>query len=800
MKTFAIHSLRNLLPLLLLPGVAVLAATAQTRPVPNPQLASSELNARVEALLKQMTLEEKVGQLVQYSAGFATGPGASASNQQWDGMAATGQVGSFLNLADRAATNHYQHLAVEKSRLHIPILFGMDVIHGHRTTFPIPLAVAASWDPAAAETVARMGAIEARADGIPWVFSPMVDIARDARWGRIIESSGEDPYLGSALARAWVKGYQQDDLSRPDSVAVSVKHYAAYGAPIAGRDYNAVDMSEILLRQVYLEPYRAAVEAGAATMMSSFNTINGVPATANPFTLKQVLRSEWGFDGMVVSDWGAVSELLNHSIGPDGATVARKAIEAGVDMDMEGHLYGSVLIPQVRSGKLSESVIDEAVRRVLRIKFALGLFEHPYAPEGPAYNVTPERRAAARQVAEETFVLLKNDPLQAGGPLLPLSSKTGKVALIGPLADNQREMLGAWAVSGDPRNVVTLRAALTERLGSRLLYAPGCELLSGEDANILKRVHFGGGGDTPDTPLSIPDDAKSIAEAVATAKQADVAILALGEPTDWMEGEASSRATLGFTGAQQQLLEAVAATGKPVILVVLAGRPLELKWAAQHVPAILEAWSPGIEAGPALARVLFGDVNPSGKLPASLPRAVGQEPLYYAQLPTGRPAHGDLSKLPRDGGEKFMSRYMDEENSALYPFGWGLSYTRFTYSQPTVSRAEVPLSELLSAVRKPAVTVGVDVKNSGSVAGTEVVQLYIRNTAASVSQPVRELKGFVRIQLAPGETKHVEFPLGFDELNFYNVEVKRTIEPTTYKIWVGGSSLADAETSLKVIE
>ncbi|MFZ1083382.1 MAG: beta-glucosidase BglX [Terracidiphilus sp.] len=800
MTHFSVLSLCNLLPLLLLSGTAELTTSAQTRHVPNAQLASSELNARVDALLKQMTLEEKIGQLTQYSVGFATGPGSGASNQKWDEMAATGQAGSYLNLADPAAISHYQHLAVEKSRLHIPILFGMDVIHGHRTTFPIPLAIAASWDPSAAETVARYGAVEARADGITWVFSPMVDISRDPRWGRIVESSGEDPYLGSALARASVKGYQQDDLSRPDSVAVSVKHYAAYGAAVAGRDYNAVDMSEILLRQVYLEPYRAAVEAGAATMMSSFNTINGVPASANPFTLTQVLRKEWGFDGMVVSDWGAVSELLNHAIGPDGATVARKALEAGVDMDMEGYLYGSVLAPQVRAGKISESVIDEAVRRVLRVKFALGLFEHPYAPETPAYNVTHEGRAAARKVAEETFVLLKNDPLPGGGALLPLSYKTGKIALIGPMADNQGEMLGAWAVSGDPRNVVTLRTALAERLGSRLLYAPGCELLSGEDANVLKRVHFGGSGDTPDAPLSTPDDAKTIAEAVETAKQADVAILALGEPTDWMEGEASSRATLGFTGAQQQLLEAVVATGKPVILVVLAGRPLELKWAAAHVPAILQAWSPGIEAGPALARVLSGEANPSGKLPISLPRSVGQEPLYYAQLPSGRPAHGDLSHLPRNGGEKFMSRYMDEENSALYPFGWGLSYAQFSYSQPTVSRAELPLSELQAAGHNPAVTVGVDVKNSGSVAGTEVVQLYIRNTAASVSQPVRELKGFARVTLASGETKHVEFPLGFDELNFYNAEVRRTIEPTTYKIWVGGSSLATAETELKVIE
>jgi beta-glucosidase len=781
------------MPVLLLTGLAWLPGAAQTRPIPNPQLASKEINSRVEALLRKMTLEEKVGQLAQYSVGNATGPGGS--NLKYDDLAAKGSVGSMLNVVSAETSNRYQHIAVEKSRLHIPILFGQDVIHGHRTTFPVPLALAASWDPGTAETAARFGAVEARADGIRWVFSPMVDIARDPRWGRIVESAGEDPYLGSAMARAWVKGYQQDDLSKPDSVAVSVKHFAAYGAAIAGRDYNAVDISEILLRQVYLEPYRAAVEAGAATLMSSFNSINGVPATANPFIMTQILRKEWGFDGFVVSDWAAISELRDHSIGDD-ATVARKALEAGVDMDMEGNLYGNVIAPQVREGKIPESVVDEAVRRILRVKFALGLFEDPYTEVGPAYEPTQERRAAARKVAEETFVLLKNDPVEGVGTLLPLTAKARKVALIGPMADNQREMLGAWSVTGDPKFAVTLKTALAERLGDRLLYAEGCGLLSGEDANVLKRVYDPAAGDQ----LPIPDDAKTIAEAVETARKADVAILALGEPTDWMEGEAGSRTQLGFTGAQQQLLEAVVATGKPVILVLLAGRPLELKWAAAHVPAILEAWSPGIEAGHAVSDVLFGDTNPSGKLPASFPRAVGQEPLYYAQLPTGRPAHGDLSHMPRNSEEKFLSRYVDEENSALFPFGWGLSYTRFSYSQPTVSRAEIPAKEVVASGHTAVTTIGVDVKNTGSVAGTEVVQLYIRNTAASVSQPVRELKGFARVTLAPGEQKHVEFPLGFDELNFYNAEIKRTVEPTTYNIWVGGSSLASAETSLTLVE
>ncbi len=797
MKFNATRSLRLLLPLLLLAGPGWFSTASQTRPVPNPQLASRELNARVEALLKKMTLEEKIGQLVQYSAGYATGP--NASNVKYDELAARGQVGSFLSVVGAEATNHYQHLAVEKSRLHIPLLFGQDVIHGHRTTFPVPLALAASFDPAAVELVARTGATEARADGLVWVFSPMVDIARDPRWGRIIESSGEDPYLGSVLARAWVKGYQQDDLSKPDSVAVSVKHFAAYGAAIAGRDYNGADMSELTLREVYLAPFHAAVDAGAATLMSAFNSINGVPASANPLTLTQILRKEWGFDGFVVSDWGAIGELVNHSIG-DGPTVARKALEAGVDMDMEGNLYGNVLAEQVRAGKIPESVVDEAARRVLRVKFALGLFEHPYTPESPAYDAPPERRAAARKVAGETLVLLKNDPVEGVGTLLPLTAKARKVALIGPLADNQRELLGAWAVAGEPKYVVTLRAALQERLGDRLHYAQGCDLLSGEDADLLNHVDF----DHPmaaDDHAPIPDDAKTIAEAVETAKKADVVLLALGEPANWMEGEASSRATLGFTGAQQQLLEAVAATGKPVILVVLAGRPLELTWAAAHVPAILEAWSPGIEAGHAVADALFGDVNPSGKLPSSFPRSVGQEPLYYAQLPTGRPAsHVDLSHFPRNSEEKFVSRYMDEENAALYPFGWGLSYTRFSYAQPTVSRAEVPVQEVIASGSKPVATVGVDVKNTGSVAGTEVVQLYIRNTAASVEQPVRELKGFMRVTLAPGELKHVEFPLGFDELNFLSAALKPTVEPTTYKIWVGGSSLATAETTLQVVE
>jgi beta-glucosidase len=776
---------------------AVPSAAQSASPVPNAQLADRKLNARVEALLKQMTLEEKIGQTVQYSAGFATGP--AGSKVSYDELTEKGAIGSMINVYGAEKVNHYQHIAMEKSRLHIPLLFGMDVIHGDRTTFPVPLGLAASWDPKLIAGVARTSAVEARADGIPWVFSPMVDIARDARWGRIVESSGEDPFLGSAIARGWVEGYQQNDLSRPDSVAVSVKHFAAYGAAIAGRDYNATDMSDITLRQVYLPPYHAAVDAGAATMMSSFNSINGVPATANPYTLTQILRKEWGFDGLVVSDWGSVAELLNHAIGPDGATVARKALVAGVDMDMEGNLYATTIAAQVRSGAISESVVDEAARRILRVKFALGLFENPYTPVTPAYEPTAEKRAQARTVGAETIVLLKNDPVEGVGALLPLGKNAKTVALIGPLADSAKDMLGSWGALGDAKFAISLKQALQERLGDRLLYAKGCGVLAGNDENVLKHVSFidQENPPSPNVTEAEPDDAKTIAEAVETAKKADVAILALGENADWMTGEASSRAHLDLPGNQEKLLEAVAATGKPVVLIMFTGRPNAIKWAGAHLPAIVEAWYPGMEGGHAVADILFGDVNPSAKSPVSFPRATGQEPLYYAQMPTGRPAHGDLSHLPTNAPEKFISRYIDEENSALFPFGWGLSYTRFSYSQPTVDKAQVALADVAQG-HGPGLTVGVDVRNTGSVAGTEVVQLYLRITSSSVEQPVRELKGFTRVALAPGESKHVEFPLGFDELSFYNVESKRVVEPTTYKVFVGGSSLASKETSFEV--
>src|SRR5246500_2976321 len=596
----------------------------ETPPPPTPHasaaLADKKLNAREDALLAQMTLEEKIGQLTQYTGG-STITGPTGEKLDFDSMLAKGEIGSLFNVTGAKETNHYQHIAMEKSRLHIPLLFGLDVIHGHRTTFPVPLALAASFDPEVVQQACRVAATETRQDGINWVFSPMVDISRDARWGRIVESAGEDPYLGSAIARAYIRGYQQGDLTKPDSVAASVKHFAAYGAAEAGRDYNTTDMSEIRLRQVYLPPYRAAVDEGAATVMSAFNALNGVPESANPFTLTTILRKEWGFDGMVVSDYGAVGELMKHGIAADGATAAQKALTAGVDMDMESNLYHSRLPGLVESGKVPMSVVDEAVRRVLRVKFAMGLFEHPYTDENvPAYAPTPEKRELAKKAAEESFVLLKNEAIPGVGRLLPLASDLKSVALIGPLADEVADMIGSWGAQGEASNTKTLRGALADKLGKNLTYVKGTDILS--------------------------TDTSGFAAAVTAAKNADLVILALGEAGN-MTGEATSRAHLSLPGNQEQLMEQVVAAGQPVGLVLFDGRPTAIPWAATHVPAILEAWFPGIEAGTALVSALTGEVSPSGKLPVEFPYSVGQEPLYLAQLPTGRPAgETDLTHPP----------------------------------------------------------------------------------------------------------------------------------------------------------
>jgi beta-glucosidase len=736
---------------------------------PNAELASKELNDRVEKLLKEMTLEEKAGQLAQYTGGIATGPVAGLPS--YDAIVANGQTGSLFNVIGAKQTNHYQHIAMEKSRLKIPLIFGYDVIHGHRTEFPVPLALSATWDTSLVESTARMAAVEASADGIRWVFSPMVDISRDARWGRIVESAGEDPFLGSAMARAYVHGYQGKSLADPTSVAACVKHFAAYGAAEAGRDYNTADMSDFTLREVYLPPYKAAVDAGVATVMSAFDALNGVPSTANAFLMNRVLRREWGFQGFVVSDYTAIKELENHGIALDDQTAALKAISAGVDMDMMSNFYGPDLPELVKSGKLPPQVLDEAVRRVLRVKFALGLFDHPYTDENlPAYSATPEKRDLARKAAEESIILLKN---QNG--VLPLNKNIRSVALIGPLADSAPNMLGSWIAQGNPADAITLRAALAQRLQGRLTYVPGTDATNTSDAGFK--------------------------DAVKAARGADAVIIALGQPAD-QTGEATSLAHLDLTGNQQQLLEAVSAAGKPVVLVLFNGHPLALTAAEPRANAIVEAWYPGIEAGNALSNLLFGDVNFSGKLTVSMPRSVGQEPLYYAQLPTGRPAgKTDLSHPPANSEEKYLSRYIDEQNTPLYPFGYGLSYTSFSFSQPTVSTPSLTIGKLMTRFGTPTddrVVIGVDVKNTGAVAGTTVAQLYLRITGASTSQPVRMLRGFERLTLAPGESRHIDFKLGFDELSFVGIRGIQMLEPAHYDAYVGDSSLATEHTEFRI--
>ncbi|WP_263367379.1 beta-glucosidase BglX [Edaphobacter bradus] len=761
------------------------AAAQEQSKRPNVQLADPKLEARVNELLQKMTLEEKIGQLVQYHADDHVAPprspGAGKAANATANLAAnpvthvkvdafrlaeTGMLGSTLNTIGAERTNKLQHAAVEKSRLHIPLLFGADVIHGFRTVYPVPLGLAASFDPDLVSSLSHMAAEEATTAGVRWFYSPMVDISRDARWGRSTEGAGEDPYLGSAMARAYVKGYQGNDLSQPGNVAVSVKHFAAYGAAEAGREYNTTDMSEITLRQVYLQPYKAAVEAGAATLMSAFNSLNGVPSSANPFLLTKILRDEWKFDGFVVSDFTAVMELTHHGIALDAASATSKALTAGVDVDMMSHYYDTELPELVRSGKVPMAVVDEAVRRVLRVKFALGLFEHPYAEGTEVTAAVTEHRPLARKAAEESFVLLKNEKLASGTPVLPLQPSVRRIALIGPLADSASNMGGAWGGAGQHSDVITVKAALEERSqreGRSLIYAKGTEISGDSEADIVA--------------------------AVEAAKASDVAILALGE-SNQMSGEAGSRAHLDLPGKQQKLLEAVAATGKPIVLLVFSGRPLVLDWAARNVSAIMAVWFPGVEAGPAIADVLYGDVSPSGKLPMSFPRAVGQEPLYYNQLPTGRPPmDADLSNPPTSNS-RFISRYIDVPNDALFAFGHGLSYTQFAYSGVRLSKPGIQLKQVTENGTSPLIIATATISNTGNRRATEVVQCYVRNLGASIEQPVRSLKGFQRVTLNPGESRDVTFNLGFDELAFYNIHSKAVMEPTEYTVWIGGSSLA----------
>ena len=722
-----------------------------------------DIERRIEALLKQMSLEEKVGQLNQYSYGQPTGPTTGRSSVEES--IKRGEIGSFLNVTDPVLSNRLQRIAMEESRLKIPIIFGLDVIHGYRTIFPVPLALASTWDANLVERASRIAAEEATSAGIRWTFSPMVDIARDPRWGRITEGAGEDPYLGSIMARSYVRGYQGETFG-PQSMAACAKHYVAYGAAEAGRDYNSVDMSERQLREVYLTPFKAAVDEGVATLMASFNTINGMPASANQFTLNQVLRREWNFRGFVVSDWGSVGELIPHGIANDLATATRKGFLAGVDMDMESNGYLRHLPDAVKAGQVSQAAIDEAVRRILRIEFALGLFDKPYVDEKAAITTLPAANVtAAREAAEKSFVLLKND-----GPVLPIRSGTRTVALIGPLADSQPDMLGTWSAQGKREDVVTLRTALESRAkrdGFTLLYAKGTEIRGTSDSGF--------------------------AQAADIAAQADVVLLALGEDASWMNGEAASRAFIDLPGNQQQLLERIAATGKPTALVLFSGRPLALTPVASRVQAILEAWSPGVQAGPALERVLFGDAAPAGRLTVTFPRSLGQVPIYHSMLNTGRPAVGlDLTRPPTNGGEKFKSRYIDEQNTPLYPFGFGLTYTSFEYAATQANVQQASVAELNSG--RAQIRVSADVKNTGARAGEEVVQLYIGLRGTSVARPVRELKNFRRIALGPGESQRVEFTIGRDELAIWQSDTKYEVEPAELTIWVAPNAQAGTPT------
>ncbi len=705
---------------------------------------TSNIEAKIDSLLQKMTFAEKIGQLNQLS-------GRSARHEE---MIRKGALGSLLNVIGAEETNQLQAIAIKESRLGIPLIFGLDVIHGYRTIFPIPLACAASWDTALIRQAAHIAAREARASGIHWTFSPMVDIARDARWGRIAEGAGEDPFLGAAVAQAYVRGYQGSSLANDDAVLACAKHYVAYGAAEGGRDYNTVDISERTLRDIYLPPFKAAVEAGAGTLMSAFNEIGGVPASANALTLRQILRGEWGFTGFVVSDWESILELMVHGIAATNLEAGLLALKAGVDMDMEGECYSVELQNYINQGLLSEDLINDAVRRILRYKYKLGLFDKPYTDPELSKKVIlhPEHIKVARQMAQESIVLLKNDK-----SVLPLNLAQNKtIAIIGPLADDPRTPLGTWSCQGNADDVVTILDALKKRLTtSKLLFTKGCGI--------------------------VDNSKKDFAKAVEIAQQADVVLLVMGESAD-MSGEAASRTELTLPGVQNDLIKAVAATKRPIVLVLLNGRPLVLTEIEPYVQAIVETWQLGLQHGNAVVDILLGEVNPSGKLTATFPRAVGQIPIYYNHKNTGRPGN-EFSK--------YTSKYLDQENEPLYPFGWGLSYTTFKYSDLKVLKPQVGLTDNLS--------VSVTVKNTGKLAGTEIVQLYVRDLIGSVTRPVAELKGFQRLYLNAGESKQVTFTVPVSRLGFHDQNLRYVVEPGTFKVMVGGNSAELISTEFEVV-
>ncbi|MBK9291022.1 MAG: beta-glucosidase BglX [Bacteroidetes bacterium] len=745
--------------------IASLVFVFACQPVRQGGSEQERMDARIAELMSQMTMDEKIGQL-NLLAGYEDIITGEARSSAVGSKIADGQVGAILNVRSPEKIRELQRIAVEESRLGIPLLFGLDVIHGYRTVFPIPLAMAASFDTALVRQSARIAAIEATADGICWNFSPMTDLSRDPRWGRIAEGSGEDPWLGARMAEAFVRGYQDDDLSRNNTLMACVKHFALYGASEAGRDYNTVDMSRVRMFNEYFLPYQAAIEAGAGSVMTAFNEVDGIPASGNRWLLTELLRNQWGFDGFVVTDYTAINEMVDHGVG-NLQQVSAMALKAGVDLDMVGEGFLTTLRKSLQEGLISEADIDQACRRVLRAKFKLGLFDDPYryiSKERSENEIfTDAHNEFARKMAPSTFVLLKNDY-----NLLPLEPK-GRIALVGPLADNRLNMAGMWSVAVNHDESITVREGFERLAGNRaeLRYARGANITDDPMLDKITAVRGVPGIDKHRSPAQLRK------EAVELARWADVVVAVMGEGAE-MSGECASRTDLALPGSQQQLLKELVATGKPVVLVLFTGRPLTLEWENQHIPAILNVWFGGTQSGNAVADAVFGLANPSGKLPVSFPRNVGQIPVYYNHKNTGRPLE------PGKWFQKFRSNYLDVPNEPLYAFGHGLSYTTFTYGQPEVNKAKLAGNDTL--------TLRVSLTNTGQRAGEEVVQLYIRDVVASITRPVKELKGFKKVMLNPGETKEIEFVVTTELLKFYNSDLVYDWEPGEFELMVGGSS------------
>lgn len=716
----------------------------------------------VDELMARMTLEEKIGQLnLQVAGDIVTG---GAVNTDVGHRIVNGQIGGVFNLKGADRIRELQDIAVKQSRLGIPLIIGMDVIHGYETVFPIPLALSCSWDEQAVEQAARIAAKEASADGICWTFSPMVDICIDARWGRTAESNGEDPYLGSKLGQAMIRGYEGNALASPENILSCVKHYALYGGAEAGRDYNTVDMSHLRMYNQYFPPYKACAEAGAGTFMSSFNIVDGVPATANSWLINDVLRGQWGFEGMVVTDYGSINEMLQHGVGGDQKGASAMALKAGTDMDMCSEGFLNTLKQSYEDGTVSMRDIDKACRRVLEAKYKLGLFQNPYkycdASRRAKDIFTPENRKIARDITAETFVLLKN-----AGNILPLNQDR-KIALIGPLANDRANLSGTWAVATTPERYTTLKEAMERRMGNgQLLYAQGSNIC--RDAEEQKAGELG-------KNISRVDDNQARQEALRIAREADIIVCAMGETAD-MSGESASRSKLEIPNVQRELLTELVKIGKPIVLLHFSGRATVLTWEQEHVDAIMNVWFGGTETAEAICDVLFGDKSPSGHLTVTMPQALGQVPIYYNHLNTGRPVPEGI-----DHFNKFASNYLDVRNDPLYPFGYGLSYTTFAYSDLVMSGKEMGVNGELTA--------SVTVTNTGSRDADEVVQLYVRDLQASVSRPVKELKGFRRIHLKAGESQKVSFPITRNELFFYNACGQEVIEPGEFDIMVGSNS------------